>query len=415
MKIAKKIAVGSLACATLAASAVSLAGCGGSTWALKTDNAEISSGVYNYALYAGYYNALYSVEDYTQPVLDQEIDGQSSEEWIRNYAMEYFIKPFLVVDETFNEMGLTLDDVTRYNAKQYAISDWESYQKTFEPYGITRDDYQYVGYDYNAKFTAIFEALYGKGGEQEVSQEELDAYFAEHYASVDYIVAETVLDDGTTMTDEEIDALVTQFQDFAKQINAGDMTMNDAANEYSGIETTEGETSEDAAEESTEEETAEDNGLYTYIGSLENDTATSSFPADFITAIQKAKAGTAYALDLSDEGYVILFTRADDETAQATFFDETTEAYEQNIFQILVDMKQEDYIAYMDELVTNYDASKIVYNEDVTTNLDLKALFEPTEEEEESSAAADDTETTDSETADETTDETASADTETAE
>lgn len=402
MKIGKKIAAGSLACATLAASAVSLTACGGSgTWALKTDSAEISSGVYNYCLFAGYQNALYSVDDYTQPVLDQEIDGKPADEWIRNYALEYFVKPFLVVDQKFSELGLHLDDITRFNAEQGAINDWSTYKETFTPYGITRDDYQYVGYDYNAKFSAIFEAIYGKGGEQEVPQEELDKYFAENYAAVDYIVAETVNADGSTMTDEEIDALVKQFQGFAKQINAGEMTMNQAANKYKGIETAEG-----------EEEPTEGNGLYTYIGSLTSSTATSQFPADFITGIKKAKADTAYALDLSDEGYVILYTKGDDEAAKAAFFNEEAEAYEQNMFQILVDMKQEDYIAYMDDLVSKFDVSTIVYNEEVTTNLDLKALFEPTEPEEESSAAEE--ETANSETT-ETTDETASADTEAAE
>lgn len=402
MKIGKKIAAGSLACATLASSALALAGCGGSgTWALKTDSAEISSGVYNYCLFAGYQNALYSVDDYTQPVLDQEIDGKPADEWIRNYALEYFVKPFLVVDQKFSELGLHLDDITRFNAEQGAINDWSTYKETFTPYGITRDDYQYVGYDYNAKFSAIFEAIYGKGGEQEVPQEELDKYFAENYAAVDYIVAETVNADGSTMTDDEIDALVKQFQGFAKQINAGEMTMNQAANQYSGIETAEG-----------EEEPTEGNGLYTYIGSLTSSTATSQFPADFIAGIKKAKAGTAYALDLSDEGYVILYTKGDDEAAKAEFFNEEAEAYEQNIFQILVDMKQEDYIAYMDDLVSKFDVSTIVYNEEVTTNLDLKALFEPTEPEEESSAAEE--ETANSETT-ETTDETASADTEAAE
>lgn len=389
MKIAKKIAAGSLACATLATSALALTACGGSTWALKTDNAEISSGVYNYCLFAGYQNALYAVDDYTQPVLDQEVDGKPADEWIRNYALEYFIKPFLVVDEKFNELGLTLDDITRYNAEQGAIKDWNSTntygvktKEIFEPYGVTRDDYQYVSYDYNAKFTAVFKAIYGKGGEKEVPQADMDAYFAEHYAAVDYIVAETVNADGSTMTDKEIDALVKQFQDFAKQINAGDMTMNQAANKHKGIEAAEG-----------EEEPTGNNGLYTYIGSLTNSSATSQFPADFIANIKKAKADKTYALDLSDEGYVILYTKRDDEAAKTAFFNEETEVYEQNIFQILVDMKQEEYISYMDELVGNFDASTIVYNEEVTTNLDLKALFEPTEPEKESSETVEDTKT----------------------
>ena len=78
---------------------------------------------------------------------------------------EHYIKPFLVIEDKMKELGLSLDDITRYNAKATADEEWDSYKDTFEPYGITKSDYQYISYDYSAKYSRVFEALYGEGGE----------------------------------------------------------------------------------------------------------------------------------------------------------------------------------------------------------------------------------------------------------
>ena len=171
MSMKKRIAAGAMACATLA-STMALTGCG-TAYALKTDNAEISTGVYRYCLFYAYQNVKYSTQDYTQPILSKDFDGQTGEELVREMA-ETYVKPFLVIEDKMKELNLSLDDLTRYNAENSVDSTWSSYKEMFEPYGITKSDYQYITYDYSAKYSRVFEAIYGEGGEKEVSREDME-------------------------------------------------------------------------------------------------------------------------------------------------------------------------------------------------------------------------------------------------
>ena len=137
MSMKKRIAAGAMACATLA-STMALTGCG-TAYALKTDNAEISTGVYRYCLFYAYQNVKYSTQDYTQPILSKDFDGQTGEELVREMA-ETYVKPFLVIEDKMKELNLSLDDLTRYNAENSVDSTWSSYKEMFEPYGITKSD-----------------------------------------------------------------------------------------------------------------------------------------------------------------------------------------------------------------------------------------------------------------------------------
>lgn len=415
MHLSKKILAGTLACTTLVGSAVALSGCG-NAYALKTDNAEISSGVYRYCLFSAYQNATYSVEDYTQPILSQKINGTPAEEWIRETALTY-LKPILVVEDKMKELKLSLPDETRYNAKEAAATDWKNYKDMFESYGITQDDYQYVMYDYSAKYSTVFEAIYGEGGEKEVSREDMEKYFKENYADVDYIVASTTKDDGTAMSDDEIEAVKKEFAAYAKEINNGDKTIQEVDKEYTASiqeESTSSEASSAADDTSSATEAEEETNLHSVTGSI---TVANSYPEAMETAVKKLKNGKAQMVDASDTGYIVLVQKHNINDAVTKFFDnEDEDTKKSNRFQILVDMRQEDYTEYMTKLAEDFDESRITWNDAETTNLDLKALFEPdsltsSEESAETSSAADAKEETASTAEEDAKADTSSADT----
>ena len=97
-----------------------------------------------------------------------------------------------------------------------------------------------------------------------------------------------------------------------------------------------------------------------------------------VTAVEKLKNGKATFVDASDSGYLILIQKNNIKDAVSDYFDnEDTETKESNIFQILADMKEEEYTAYMNDLAENYDMSKVTWNAAESTDLDLRALFEP--------------------------------------
>ena len=375
MKAMKRIVAGSLACATLAASAVSLTGCG-STWALKTDDAEVSSGVYRYALAYAYQYAMYNVDDYTQPVFSQEIDGEPAADYVRQAALDYFIKGYLVIEEKMKELDLSLSDVERYNAETAAKEDWNSddfasYKEMFESYGITQDDYQKAYYDYSAKYSKVFQAIYGEGGEKEVSREEMEEYFTKNYSNIRYIVAST-----SGMTDEEIKDTTKQFKGYADEIKDG-KTLEDIDKEYTASlheDETADDTSSAATESTADGETEEETNLISRIGLL----TTTSYPEAMVTAVGKMKNGAVQVVDASDSGYIILLEKNNIKDAIETFLDnEDEEQRQDNRFQLLANMKEEDFTAYINDLCENYDESRITYNPAETTELDLAAIFEP--------------------------------------
>ena len=88
-----------------------------------------------------------------------------------------------------------------------------------------------------------------------------------------------------------------------------------------------------------------------------------------VTAVEKLKNGKATFVDASDSGYLILIQKNNIKDAVSDYFDnEDTETKESNIFQILADMKEEEYTAYMNDLAENYDMSEGTWNAaDVTT------------------------------------------------
>lgn len=373
MSMKKRIAAGAMACATLA-STMALTGCG-TAYALKTDNAEISTGVYRYCLFYAYQNVKYSTQDYTQPILSKDFDGQTGEELVREMA-ETYVKPFLVIEDKMKELNLSLDDLTRYNAENSVDSTWSSYKEMFEPYGITKSDYQYITYDYSAKYSRVFEAIYGEGGEKEVSREDMETYFNKNYSDVQYISISTSNDDGTERTDEELAALKKELKGYATKINNGELTMEEADAAYTDKHTEKTEDEEVTASAAEgEEDTTSNSNLHHSVGII---STTKNYPEKMVTAVEKLKNGKATFVDASDSGYLILIQKNNIKDAVSDYFDnEDTETKESNIFQILADMKEEEYTAYMNDLAENYDMSKVTWNAAESTDLDLRALFEP--------------------------------------
>lgn len=383
MNLMKKILAGTLACTTLATSAVALSACSSTAWALKTDNATISSGVYRYCLYYAYYNATALVDDYTQPILSQEINGTPADEWIRNQALEY-IKPYLLIEDKMKELNLSLDDTTRYNAEQAAATEWEYYKSSLSDLGMTQEDYQYATYDYQAKYSRVFKAIYGEGGEKEVSRDEMSKYFNENYSDLDYILVSTTKDDGSTMTDDEISDLKKLFNSYAKEINNGDKTIEEVADEYKASLGTDDDTSSEDTSSSTDatdttdtDSESTDTETNDLLHSVTGAVTTSSYPQAFVTAVDEMKNGQAKTVAMESDGYIALVLKNDIAAAEDTFFNQDDkETYDENVFQILVDMKSNEYIEEMQTEAENYDESKITYNES-EYNVDLVALFEP--------------------------------------
>ena len=110
------------AAAALAAAAMTVAGAGctvgsGSAYAMTIDGEQINAGIYIYYSYASYMeltqtlqsqNSKLDVKD-DNVVKEQKMDGVSSEEWIKNKALEY-CQRYVAIEKKFDELDLSLTE-----------------------------------------------------------------------------------------------------------------------------------------------------------------------------------------------------------------------------------------------------------------------------------------------------------------
>ena len=169
MKLVKKATALLAVCAL----AIGMTACGtssGSKIVAENENTKITMGAYAYCMYSAYYQASYYVPDATQSILSQEINGQSAEDWMRDRALES-MKSMFIVDAKAAELGVSLTDEERKAIDSNMDSSWNTSQdsiKQLMSYGVTKEGVKQLYYEFNTKYTKIFQTLYGEGGEKAV-------------------------------------------------------------------------------------------------------------------------------------------------------------------------------------------------------------------------------------------------------
>ena len=187
MKLVKKATALLAVCAL----AIGMTACGtssGSKIVAENENTKITMGAYAYCMYSAYYQASYYVPDATQSILSQEINGQSAEDWMRDRALES-MKSMFIVDAKAAELGVSLTDEERKAIDSNMDSSWNTSQdsiKQLMSYGVTKEGVKQLYYEFNTKYTKIFQTLYGEGGEKAVSAEDKKAHLIENYTDFAY-------------------------------------------------------------------------------------------------------------------------------------------------------------------------------------------------------------------------------------
>lgn len=223
MKLTKRTAAAFL-CGALA---VTAAGCGNTTGtALTIDGEEIRAGIYIYYQMDAL-NEAASILGKEQPDLDmyaegfditeQTVEGVNVEEWIKNKTIDY-CKTYVAVNKTFDEYELTLSKEKQSEINDYVNGIWteeNSYAQYiygvdvigeyYEKLGIGQQSYKDVT-AMSYKQDAIFEHIYGEGGEKAVPSEEIDTKVATSYALIKSF---------------EIDPNVNSPQNYLDMLNSG--------------------------------------------------------------------------------------------------------------------------------------------------------------------------------------------------
>ena len=219
-----KRAMAAVLCGALALTACS---CGNTTGtALTIDGTDIPAGVYICYQMDAYSKAQAALAE-AQPDLDmyaedfdikaQTIEGVNAEEWIKNKTVE-LCRNYVAANKAFDEYGLSLTAEQQAEINQYVTSAWEEENmyaqylygfdtigEYYESKGVGEKSYKETQTLYY-KQEAVFNHLYGEGGELEVPAEEINAKILSDYALV---------------LSFEVDPAYGKAQDYVDMLNGG--------------------------------------------------------------------------------------------------------------------------------------------------------------------------------------------------
>lgn len=198
--------------------------CTDKSWSVKAENETVSAGSYIYYMALAYADAYYKSDKSDSSILSQEIDGKNASQWIQDKAI-LSCKRLIEVEKRFDEMGLSLSEEEIQLAEAKTKSDWNTYSKTYEKFGIAKDSYHRAETMYSIKLSKLFEAIYAKNGTNPVSDEELKNYFLENYTSYKYFAKKLAKNSEygniDAISDEEINEAKNKFEHYANSINNG--------------------------------------------------------------------------------------------------------------------------------------------------------------------------------------------------
>jgi hypothetical protein len=325
----KRIAAAALALAMC----LSFAGCydENKTWAARKGDDELPIGAYIYYLYSAYLEAGSQVDSETS-VLDAEIEGQDAEQWIKDLALNY-VQAYYYISDKFDELGLELTEEDLVNVENTASGFWSYYGSTLEKLGISQDSFEKAYALYGEKFERVMKAMYGEGGELALEDGALEEYYCGAYINYEYFSASltTTNEDGESvdLTDDEKADLKETFEGYVKKINAGELTMSEAADEYA-------------------EESGTDSSLMSPVCVKSENMSTLVFDA-----LNSVKEGEAAFVE-STSGYLVVR-----KLSVKDYYDEYVANSEDQQFTLLTELKGEEYSDYVLEQAASVEGVEL--------------------------------------------------------
>ncbi len=379
--------------ATLLAAAVAgsaLAGCGQSTAdAMEIDGVTIPAGLYIYYSYAAYYEmtSTLSEEDEDLDISDDkavkalQIDGVSTEDWVKNKALEYCQSYAAVINEC-EACGVELSADEKTEIKETIDSFWESYGESYEANGMASSSVQLM-LEESYLESDLFYYYYELGGELDTQEDDVWEYYVDNNARVRYIRISKTDGDGNVLDEDGEADLLTIVEGYLEELEGASgneskmmAQMDDVQEEYDAYVTSISEeaaaatnTDEDgnlitttAAETTTTEETT----TTTETTTEETQTATES------TETVVADDATAETTTTVDEESTETETEATKEDTDTETTTETTEEIDPYAYETVISRVTTDEDTDPDSV--SYSPCEPVYKEIFGEDEDDEAL-----------------------------------------
>lgn len=239
-------------CAFCAAAAVtlSLAGCTDTSYVMQSGDQKVNAGIYIYNMYSEMsyqMSMMYYTQGITENYFDQEVEGKKFADYLSEQALKA-TKEYVAVVNKFEELGLELTEEETKEISDNVRSTWDSYGDFYESEGISKDSVKLVMRASTMR-TKLFDYYYGEGGEEAVSDSDIEIYLNDNYVRYKTIaIAKSTNEDETAAEteDQEKKALRDEYLEKANGVSFEDFdAVIEEYNEYVAAQSQENSVSSD--------------------------------------------------------------------------------------------------------------------------------------------------------------------------
>ncbi|MBQ8783664.1 MAG: hypothetical protein IJZ57_07840 [Clostridia bacterium] len=177
---------------------LSFCACSPSHTALTVNSAPVSKGVFGYFL-----SVAVNSDEYREEENKQEIASRLCAEYVAGLSL-------------LKKHSVTLSPEEKVVVSSKVKTSWQLYSDFYNKYSVSKQDLCLM-LEYEALTDALTEKLYSKGGEREVNEEEVKAFFNQNYAAAK--IAYTAFN--RTMQESEVKDITDKFTSMASVIRAG--------------------------------------------------------------------------------------------------------------------------------------------------------------------------------------------------
>ncbi len=274
-------------------------------------------------------------------IYSKKVEDKDYVEWVEDTAMDY-LKNIAAYKTLCAENKLELDKETKNELEMYTNYYWQSYASYYESNGVAKSTYeQYMKDSYYSEL--YFEHLYAKGGEKEISAEDVKNKIYDNFVIANMLEATITAE----MKEEDVTALKAKLDGYAKDLKAGKVTFEKVYNEYNGIEEKE-ETEDDHEAEKTEEEELKPKDEHaTVIGGKGT-----TYESDQYETVKAMEIGEVKVIEVEDKGYIL--TIKQDITADEYYLENLDMAARHLIADEEYEKTIKDYAKKLDTEVNKY-------------------------------------------------------------
>ncbi len=195
-------------------------------YALTVDGYKVKAGVYIYYSYTALMEAKTMATKQNEDIdisSNEEfkkikIEGKNFLEYVQDKTTDSCINHVAVIKH-FDELGLTLTDEAKEEIDAYVESAWDTSEEMFTRNGISKESIEEVMTS-SYKSDEIFEAYYGEGGSENVTDEQLKEHYTENNARVRYIDMDLHDAEGNDLDAEGKKEIKAMADDFLKRAKA---------------------------------------------------------------------------------------------------------------------------------------------------------------------------------------------------